>query len=60
MPGDYVLERELSNAWNKVVFNGVHPRIAIDDAKLIIDMELERKLQEFGYVDVNGNMIKPT
>jgi ABC-type glycerol-3-phosphate transport system substrate-binding protein len=59
VPGDYILERELSNAWNRVVFSGIHPRIAIDDAKLIIDIELERKLEEFGYMDANGNIMKP-
>ncbi len=59
VPGEYMLERELSNAWNKVVFDGVNPRIAIDDAKSIIDKELERKLIEFKYMDENGNIIRP-
>jgi len=58
VPGDYMLERELSNAWNRVVFDGINPRIAIDDAKSIIDSELERKLIEFGYMDLDGKIIK--
>lgn len=58
VPGDYMLERELSNAWNKVVLNGVNPRIAIDEAILVINNELNRKLNEFGYVDNDGNLIK--
>ncbi|NLG82596.1 MAG: extracellular solute-binding protein [Bacilli bacterium] len=58
VPGDYMLERELSNAWNKVVFDGINPRIAIDEAKITIDLELERKLIEFGYMDNQGRIIK--
>lgn len=50
VPGDYIVERELSNAWNKVVLDGENPRIAIDHAVRIIDKELERKLREFGYI----------
>ncbi len=58
VPGDYLLERELSNAWNKVVNDGVNARIAIDDAVIIINRELKRKLTEFGYYK-DGVMIKP-
>lgn len=58
VPGDYMLEREISNAWNKVVLDGVNPRIAIDEAIIIINNEIKRKLREFGYVDVNGKIIK--
>ena len=32
LPGSYMQERELSNAWNKIVFDGVNPRIAIDES----------------------------
>lgn len=49
VPGDYLVERELSNAWNKVVNDGTNPRVAIDDAVIIINRELKRKLTEFGY-----------
>ncbi|EOR22720.1 family 1 extracellular solute-binding protein [Niallia nealsonii AAU1] len=58
VPGDYMVEREISNAWNKVVFDKENPRIAIDQAVKIIDRELERKLTEFGYME-NGKLIKP-
>jgi len=57
VPGDYLLERELSNAWNSVVNDGVSARVAIDDAVIIINRELKRKLEEFGYYQ-NGVMIK--
>ena len=57
VPGDYLLERELSNAWNKVVNDGVNARVAIDDAVIIINRELKRKLTEFGYYE-DGVMVK--
>ncbi|MGZ9585471.1 extracellular solute-binding protein [Paenibacillus marinisediminis] len=58
VPGDYVLEREISNAWNKVVFDKQNPRSAIDNAVKTVNRELERKLKEFGYIE-NGKLIKP-
>lgn len=57
VPGDYMLEREISNAWNKVVFDGENPRIALEEAVSIINRELERKLQEFGYIE-DGKLVK--
>jgi ABC-type glycerol-3-phosphate transport system substrate-binding protein len=59
VPGDYMLERELSNAWNRVVFSGVHPRVAIDEATIQINLELARKLREFGYMDESGTILRP-
>lgn len=50
MPGTYMQERELSNAWNKIVFDGVNPRVAIDRAILLINREITRKMEEFGYL----------
>ncbi|OIJ17480.1 ABC transporter substrate-binding protein [Anaerobacillus alkalilacustris] len=58
VPGDYMVEREISNAWNKVVFDRENPRVAIDNAVKTIDRELERKLREFGYIE-NSQLIKP-
>lgn len=58
VPGDYLAERELSNAWNTVVNDGTNPRVAIDDAVVIINREIRRKLEEFGYY-VDGERVKP-
>jgi ABC-type glycerol-3-phosphate transport system substrate-binding protein len=58
VPGDYLVERELSNAWNKVVNDGINARVAIDDAVLIVNRELRRKLEEFGYYE-DGELVKP-
>jgi len=49
LPGTYMQERSLSNAWNQIVFNGVNPRVAIDDAILTINREMARKMEELGY-----------
>lgn len=57
LPGSYMQERELSDAWNKIVFDGVHPRIAIDDSVIIINREIARKMEEFGYLE-NGVKVK--
>lgn len=57
LPGSYMQERELSNAWNKIVFDGVNPRVAIDSAVIIINREITRKMEEFGYLQ-NGVKVK--
>jgi ABC-type glycerol-3-phosphate transport system substrate-binding protein len=58
MPGSYMLEREISNAWNAIVFNGVNLRRAVDDAVINTNREIARKLTEFGYME-NGVMVRP-
>lgn len=58
VPGAYMVEREISNVWNRVVFNGDNPRTAIDDAVVRTNREIMRKMEEFGYY-ANGKMIRP-
>lgn len=58
-PAAYMIERELSNAWNRIVFNGINVRTAIEDATVIINKEITRKMKEFGYIDQKGNKLKP-
>lgn len=58
-PGQYMLERGLSNIWNTVTFDGTPVRVAIDKEVIIIDREIKRKLVEFGYLDSEGTVIKP-
>jgi hypothetical protein len=53
-----MLERELSNAWNAVVLDGENIRVALDDAARTIDKELQRKLNEFGYMN-ETELLKP-
>ena len=58
VPGTYLLEREMSNAFNDIVVNGQNEQTRIDKAVKVINREIERKLEEFGYIDSNGNVIK--
>ncbi|XZF77867.1 extracellular solute-binding protein [Bacillus sp. AL-1R] len=57
-PGAYMIEREISNTWNKVVFNGANLRASIDDSTIIVDREIRRKMEEFGYMN-DGKVVKP-
>ncbi|MCR5684254.1 MAG: ABC transporter substrate-binding protein, partial [Lachnospiraceae bacterium] len=56
--GSYMLEREMSNAFNDIVVNGETVRARIDDAVKVIDREVKRKLEEFEYIDEDGNELK--
>ncbi len=58
IPGTYLLEREMSNAFNDIVVNGDNEQTRIDKAVKVINREIERKLEEFGYIDSEGNVLK--
>lgn len=58
VPGTYLLEREVSNAFNDIVVNGSNERTRIDKAVKSVNHEFERKLEEFGYNNSNGSIIK--
>ncbi len=58
VPGTYLLEREMSNAFNDIVVNGENEQTRIDEAVKTINREFERKLEEFGYNDSEGNVIE--
>ena len=57
VPGTYMLEREMSNAFNDIVVNGKNEQTRIDQAVKTINREIRRKLEEFGYVDTWGNVL---
>ena len=59
VPGTYMLEREMSNAFNDITVNGQNEQTRIDKAVKTINREIRRKLEEFGYTDANGNVIRP-
>ena len=59
VPGTYMLEREMSNAFNDIVVNGENEQTRIDKAVKTINREIRRKLEEFGYLDEEGNVLKP-
>ncbi len=58
VPGAYMVEREISNAWNRIVFNDANPRIALDTAVRVSNREILYRMEEFGYVE-NGQVLKP-
>lgn len=60
IPGQYMLERGLSDIWNTVVFGTSSSSTttsktsigeAIDLEKVLMDREIQRKMEEFGYYD---------
>lgn len=57
-PGQYMLERGLSDIWNKAVYDGVATGVAIDNQVVVINREIKRKMIEFGFLDPQGNVIK--
>lgn len=57
-PASYIVEREVSNAFNKVVVDGDSVIEALEKSALISNREIIRKLKEFGFCDEDGNIIK--
>ncbi len=51
VPGSYMVEREISNAIYAVINDGENLRQALDQAVKRIDKEVERKLEEFGWLE---------
>ena len=58
VPGTYLLEREMSNAFNDITVNGSNEQTRIDKAVKTINREIDRKLEEFGYIDSDGNQLE--
>lgn len=58
IPGSFMVEREISNAWNQIVFDDTNPRITLDEAVRSANREILYKMQEFDYVE-NGVVLKP-
>lgn len=58
VPGAYFLERELQNAWNRTVVDGMNYRSSLQQAVVDIDREIIRKMQEFDFIDSRGNVIR--
>ena len=56
--GSYMMERELSNSFNDIVVNGETLRARIDETVKTVERETERKLEEFGYIDSEGNILR--
>ncbi len=58
VPGTYMLEREMSNAFNSIVVDGESVQTRLDEAVKTINREIKRKLEEFGFIDSEGKIIE--
>jgi ABC-type glycerol-3-phosphate transport system substrate-binding protein len=58
-PGQYLLERGLSDIWNTMVFDGTPAQVAIDRQVIEIQREFKKKMTEFGYLNNMGEWVKP-
>jgi ABC-type glycerol-3-phosphate transport system substrate-binding protein len=58
IPGWYLVEREISNTWNAVVFDDAVARVRIDQAETLSNKEIIRRMEEFGYAK-DGRSSKP-
>lgn len=56
-PASMLVQRALSDAWNRVVLNGEDPRQSLDTAQLEANRGIQRKLQQFGLIDDQGEQI---
>lgn len=57
-PANYMVEREISNIWNTVVVDGGNLQETIDKAEINANREINRKMQEFGFIDSDGKVLK--
>ncbi len=48
-PGSYIVERELSSIWNKIVIDLMNVSVSINESIPRVTRELSRKFDEFGY-----------
>lgn len=58
-PGQYLLERSISDIWNAMINNGTSAQVAIDEKVIDINREIKKKMTELGYYDEQGNLLKP-
>ena len=57
-PGQYLLERSISDIWNAMVFDGTSAQVAADEKVIAINREITKKMKELGYYDEEGNCLK--
>ncbi len=57
-PGQYMLERDISNIWNSIAVDGKSAQVAIDEKILEINREIIKKMSDLGYCDAEGNLLK--
>jgi ABC-type glycerol-3-phosphate transport system substrate-binding protein len=58
-PGQYLLERSISDIWNAMINDGTSAQVAIDEKVIDINREIRIKMKELGYYDEAGNLLRP-
>lgn len=58
-PANYMVERSVSNIWNNVVVNGSMLSDEVDNAVINSNREILRKLEEFGFCNSKGELLRP-
>jgi ABC-type glycerol-3-phosphate transport system substrate-binding protein len=58
IPGSYFITRELNNAWNRTVVDGMNYRESLEEAVVNLNRELDRKAREFGFIGKDGAILK--
>ena len=57
-PGQYLLERSISDIWNTMVLDGTSAQVAVDEKTIDINREIKKKMTELGFYDEEGNLLK--
>lgn len=57
-PGQYMLERDISNIWNAIAVDGSAAQVAIDEKIQEINREITKKMSDLGYTDAQGNLLR--
>lgn len=57
-PGQYLVERSISDIWNTMVLDGTSAQVAVDEKTIDINREIKKKMTELGYYDEEGNLIQ--
>jgi ABC-type glycerol-3-phosphate transport system substrate-binding protein len=56
-PGSYYMDREILNAWNRTVVEGMNYRTSLETAIKEVNREISRKMQEFHFIDADGKVV---
>lgn len=59
IPGSYYIPRDMQNAWNRTVLDGVSARMSLQQAEASINREIKRKEIEFGVRNQDGKVVQP-
>lgn len=58
-PGQYLVERSISDAWNEIVFEGTSAQVVVDEAMIEINREIKKKMTELGFYGEDGTLAMP-